>query len=56
METLKLELVSALMAGQPSINLNNMEIILKPLKRDTQLMREREALKVAGETIEVMFS
>lgn len=42
------DIISALMSGQNKITLDNVELILKPLKRDTTKNREREAAKVAN--------
>lgn len=45
---------TALLTGQRRVFLNGFEIELKPLKRDTQPNREREAQKRAKEIINLL--
>ena len=52
----KEEIVTALLTGQKKIKLNGIEIILKPLKRDTTKRKRVEAEKIAQSIIEVLQS
>ena len=47
-------IVSALLSGQKNVTIDGIEIILKPLKRDTQKNREREADKIASKLIKLL--
>lgn len=48
------QIVNALMARQSKITVGNIEIHLKPLKRDTMLNREREATKRAASLLTIL--
>ena len=49
-DTRKEDIVNALMSGQTKIVIGNIEVFLKPLKRDIKSKKEKEA-KVQAEKI-----
>lgn len=53
-DTRKQDIVSALMSGQTKITIDRVEVILKPLKRDTIKRKEKEAEKQADEIIKLL--
>tara|TARA_B110000014_G_C19844103_1_gene437547 strand:- start:468 stop:650 length:183 start_codon:yes stop_codon:yes gene_type:complete len=52
----KEEIVTALLTGQKNIKLNGIEIILKPLKRDTTKRKRLEANNTADEILKLINS
>ena len=52
----KEEIVTALLTGQKKIKLNGIEIILKPLKRDTTKRKRLEANNTADEILKLINS
>lgn len=53
-DTREQEIVTALLSGQRKVYIDGIEVMLKPLKRDTRFAKEREAKKVAKEIISIL--
>ncbi len=48
------EIENALLSGQSKIVINDIELILQPLKRDTLKNKEREAKKIAANLVKLL--
>lgn len=55
-DTRKQEIFNALISGQKKVTVDNVEIILPTLKRDTLKNKEREADKISQELFNVLQS
>lgn len=53
-DTREQDIVTALLSGQRKMYIDGVEIILKPLKRDTRFSKEREAKKFAKGIISIL--
>ena len=53
-DTRKEQIVEALLTGQKMIIIDNVEIILNPLKRDTHKRKEAEAKVVAEQILKLL--